>query len=422
MVAAFPPGVPQGRHRTWQFGPEQPPSTTPGPGRRTENARSLRAAPGPRHTPNQDLDHDPLHPRIPQLTQAFRRIALNANPHWVTYYSSNQTPGSNDQQASVGHITSTGKDYRHRAGKPYWYTQELIDERKLGFGFWTRSNQAPNSTYRFACYDIEPINRGHTKRVDRSPSHWTCKETREEAWKAYKAWKKLARTKASPIIWVLLVGSSQHHYHVWALFREQLTQAQHDNLMAQADTIHGGLMNLDKDTRRGKGRFGDQFRAPWSRKKGRRSEAIAMWIRDEDLLVQLGEDASPPKFLPPASRRSTPLATNHTDPTTVQETLLAHALVNYPIDFGTRHVRQRNLIAHLIARGHDEDTILEVGQRWLVHFRDRIDPAKSDKALLRLFRSCLNATLNNPHFKQAEPPRTTWHSPGKSASILCRTS
>ena len=68
-----------------------------------------------------------------ELKQAFRRIALNGNPHWVSYYSSDKVPGHNDLQVSVGHVTSGGKDYRSRAHKPYWYTQAVVDERKLGF-------------------------------------------------------------------------------------------------------------------------------------------------------------------------------------------------------------------------------------------------------------------------------------------------
>jgi hypothetical protein len=331
-----------------------------------------------------------------KLKCAFRRIALSSNPHWVSYYSSDKTPGRNDLQASVGHITSNGKDLRRRASKPYWFSQQVIDERKLGFGFWSRSGPGDDGRYRFACYDIEPIDRDGVKRVIRSPTPGQCQRTRDEAERAYGAWTRLAEERQE-IIWVLLVESSPHHYHVWALFERPATRAEHHALVEQARRLHGPLQNLDKDTTRGEGRFGDQFRSPWTWKKGRRSEALASRIRsgDEDLVIRLGEEARPGDC-----HRVDPSCKDLADKPDV-ETLLAYAIANHPLQPGTRDIQQRDLIATLLYKRVPEDTIREVGRRWLRHFEGCYGVPLG--RAVSLFKGCLDRTLANPKFVELDP-------------------
>ncbi len=104
------------------------------------------------------------------LKQSFWRIALNGNPHWVRYKTSTEKKrGANDEQRSLGGITKGGHDTRDQAGKSYWYTSPVVDEHQLGFGFWSRSDQGENSTYRFVAYDIEPIAPNGRKRVNANP-------------------------------------------------------------------------------------------------------------------------------------------------------------------------------------------------------------------------------------------------------------
>ena len=334
------------------------------------------------------------------LTQAFRRLALRGNSHWVSYYSAEKIPGKNDKQASKGHITNKGRDTRKDAAKPYWYTQAVVDQRKLGFGFWSRSDQGQASTYGFACYDIEPINLENGKRVDREPTTAKCNETFVEAIRVYAAWKALARTNHE-ILWILLVESSADHYHVWAIFARPLTQAEHDGLVDEAATIHSTLTNLDKSSKRGKGRFGDQFRSPWSWKKGRRSEALASWVRDgdEEALVRLAEEARPAN----ARGVTKTITTGRTKPKEHDPASLAeHAVEKFPIHGPGELNRVTGLmVADLVNRGVPEVILAEAGDSWLEHFDGvyETDLATAKQTLRRIILK----TFDNPKFRNAGP-------------------
>jgi hypothetical protein len=223
-----------------------------------------------------------------------------------------------------------------------------------------------------------------------------CRQTRDEAERAYGAWTRLAEERPE-IVWVLLVESSPHHYHVWALFERPATKAEHHALVEQARRLHGPLEDLDKDTTRGEGRFGDQFRSPWTWKKGRRSEVLASRIRndDEDLVIGLGEEARPGDY-----GQAGPASKDLAEKSDV-ETLLAYAVANHPLQPGTRDAQQRDLIATLLYKRVPEDTIREVGRRWLRHFEGCYG-VPLDRAVA-LFEGCLDRTLANPKFVELEP-------------------
>ena len=333
------------------------------------------------------------------LKQAFRRLALRGNGHWVGYYSSpGQPPGTNDRQASKGYVHGDGRDTRRHAGKPYWFTQAVIDERRLGFGFWTRSDRGDWSTYGHACHDVEPIVRGPSgRRVEREPDRPLRRRTYAEAVTLYGAWKAMARSHAE-ILWVLLVESSADHFHVWSVFARPLFKGEHDALVAEAHAraaraLGGPVENQDKDSTRGGGRFGDQFRAPWSWKRGRRSEAVASWLRDEALAVELGEAARP------AGRRDGRPAEARVGPHD-PDALLAFAVAAHPIGAeGERDDRQARLVADLANRRIPRDVAAGVCERWLGHFRG-VYRADFEPGL----RHCLGVidrTYDNPDFSEA---------------------
>lgn len=330
------------------------------------------------------------------LKQVFRRLALRGNPHWVSYYSKDGTPGKNDEQASVGHVTNGGVDLRHRAGRPYFYSQEVIDRHRLGFGFWSRSDRGEDGAYPFACYDIEPIQSG---RVDREPDDARCRATAREAVRAFDAWTRLARRRPE-ILWVLLVESSPHHYHLWALFDRPLTRPEHHALVGEARALHGPLENLDKDTTRGGKRFGDQFRSPWSWKKGRRSETVASWLRDEARAVGLAEAAKPPGCR--GVRRPEKPKQESYEP----DALLEYAIARHPIakhlagHKGERDVKTAHVVADLVNRKIPEEVIREVCESWLEHFVGSYD-ATLDQAREHCNR-VVTRTLSNPKFSEAE--------------------
>lgn len=321
----------------------------------------------------------------PELMQAFWRIALAGNPHWVRYYATNAPRGTNTIQCSEGHITSTGRDRTDRAGRPFCYTSPFVDAKKLGFGFWSRSDQGEATTYRFADWDIEPKANG---RVNRQPSNKDKSRSQLESLRVYKAIHEIAEHDHR-IIWQMLVESSEAHYHVWVLFANPLMPSEHDVFVRQVNAIAGPFQNLDKDTSVAGGRFGTQFRAPWSWKRGVRSETLLdKKYRSNEELIELGESL---KVRLPRTFQVRP----H-DSTSSQ---LQRLLECYPIEEpGQRNAMQGRWVASMVSRGFSEHQILTVGDEWLRRF----EPVYQEtlEAAQKKLRDCVQRTLANPKFSE----------------------
>jgi hypothetical protein len=315
----------------------------------------------------------------PAIKRALWRLALNGNPHWVRYYSGkDKPPGTNDGQCSEGHVDSSGKDRTQSAGKPYWYTPRQVDRDRRGFGFWSRSEAG---AYRFACHDIEvraPGPDGKYRKVER-PARWQRWLCLQHALRVYYAWRAMARRNSRIVAVLLIETSGPGNYHVWALFAEPLTRAEHDKLLARhrrlastgKATRRGGWLPefQDKDTGRAKQGKGDQFRAPWSWKKGGRSEALRVFIPDRERLIRLGEEAKP-SALQSTARQPTPATSFR--PGDVQY-LTEWAVNRYPIRRGGRNDIQARLILSLLNRGVQLEVIKLVGAEWLARFKPSPD-------------------------------------------------
>jgi hypothetical protein len=317
----------------------------------------------------------------PKTRQAAYRLALNGNSHWVRYFTSQGKPaGTNDGQCSEGHVDRSGKDRTRNAGKPYWYTTEQIDRDRRGFGFWSRSEAG---TYRFICHDIEvraPRPDGKCRKVE-NPGRAQRWLSLQHALRVYHTWKAMAKRNSKIVAVLLIETSGPGFYHIWALFAEPLTQAQHDKLLAR----HRRLASIGKATRRGawlpefqdkatgraKQGKGDQFRAPWCWKKGQQSEAIRVFIPDEELLHRLGEEAKPKVFQLRATTNRPTLATTFR-PDDVKY-LTEWAVNRYPVHRGRRNDIQARLILSLLNRGVQPEVIKLVGTEWLSRFKPSPD-------------------------------------------------
>lgn len=323
-----------------------------------------------------------------ELKQAFWRIALNGNPHWMRYYSKSGPRGTNDGQCSEGCITQSGRDRSHRAGKAFWYTPAKVNEHQLGFGFWSRSNEGESSTYRFAAWDLEPIAICNRRKISvRQPTSSQVKQTAQEAIAVYQAVKQRA-AEDDRIAWLAFVESSVYRYHVWALFAEPLQEQEHRQFVDQVDYLVGPLQNLDKDTRQGAATpFGTQFRAPWSFKRGRCSGILhEKRYRTDEELIELGESLRPRSLGVP----------DRPDLTTSIEQQLQSLIDRFPLEPGCRNAVQGKLVASLVSRHFSSEQILNLGGKWLEHFQTsyRISLAE---AKIRL-ADCLERTLQNPRF------------------------
>jgi hypothetical protein len=315
----------------------------------------------------------------PAIRRALWRLALNGNPHWVRYYSGkDKPPGANDGQCSEGHVDRSGKDRTRNAGKPYWYTPQQVDRDRRGFGFWSRSEAG---AYRFLCHDIEVREKGPDGKYRKveNPGRTQRWLSLQHALRVYHTWMAMAKRSTKIVAVLLIETSGPGNYHVWALFAEPLTRAQHDKLLARHRHLAGtGKATRrgewlpefqDKDTGRAKQGMGDQFRAPWSWKKGKRSEALRVFIPDEELLIRLGEEAKP-KVLQSSPRRTVPATSFRPDDV---QYLTEWAVNRHPIHRGGRNDSQARLILSLLNRGVQPEVIKLVGAAWLARFKPSPD-------------------------------------------------
>jgi len=359
------------------------------------------------------------------LKQAFWRLALNGNTYWTKYYSSGgQPPGTNDKQATVGHVSSTGRKTFHEAGKPYHFTEDMIDAQKRGFGFWSRSDETI-PTYRFAAFDIEPLLHEPRQHVNHNPTSAEKRVTLSDALAISQAVGRLAKTRTD-ILWRLVVESSPDHYHVWALFEQPISEQVHRDFVDEVLITAGTILNLDKSTNRATNGMGDQFRAPWSWKHGRRSEAIFSRICDEALVLKLAREALPREAhlgpsLNSSSRRNLRLLwkpqqgaeRNGNQATSAGAGLPDDAALNekrqqylrdkFPIHGpGMRNRVQCKLVAHLVNKKLDDEQIVQAGSLWLRSFETKIGTRITEA--IQLLRECLQRTRNNAKFNARRPP------------------
>jgi hypothetical protein len=336
-----------------------------------------------------------------ETKRALWQLSLNANAPWFKFFPAvdkitgqRQPKGTNHGRTSTGHILKSGVDRRYDAGKPYQYTPEWVDKEMLGFGFWSRSTRG---TYRFIAHDLEP--KDDTGGKAQAPDRRQIRNARAHAITVYGAWRTMGRRyrRTCKIVAVGLFQSSEPgHYHIWVWFREPLTQAQHDLLLAKhqrtATRSKRGRIGLylpayqDKDTSAAQNGLGTMFRAPWSYKDQRQIQCMRLWVADEGLLHRLGEECVPPTpeeigWVPTEKSR----AKTHDSPRGFRpddvEYLLAYAISKYLLQHpaggkGNRNRSQARLIYEFLCRGVEPPTILQIGHDWLQHFK----PSPSDKS------------------------------------------
>jgi hypothetical protein len=338
-------------------------------------AATTRFAPGLPPKPTY-LDLDPA------TVQAVWRCMLGGNDHWVNYYNSdrsNKYSGINDQQAALGRITQSGKDYRHRAGEPYDFTPEVIDAKRLAFGFWTRNGDPKHPLYSFLAFDFEPLKQPSKRpgpevpltpagrRIESNP---TLKHRQRVYREAQDCYDSLVNCFLDDdrILAVSLVESSRDHYHVAAIPSRHLSRDEHDAIITTIHATNRPFKNLDKDSSRAKQGLGDQFRAPGCWKHGARAQWIKWYCTDEDQLIARGASLRPPGLR--FRRRKSAFDNPIKDPTD-QDTLLAWAIRQYPITSRTRNDLQFKLIRDLLHRRIDSTIIRAIGPRWLQHFNNQ---------------------------------------------------
>ena len=216
-------------------------------------------------------------PHIPdELRQACWRLLLNGNPHWVAY----PPRDGSQRQFAVGAVTFSGTDFRNYAALPYLFTPALVDEHRLGFGFWSRSRQGQ---YRWAAHDIEA--RAHGRKT-------SAAQARADAGTAYAAHLEVAG-RLPHALWTLLEESGPGRYHVWTIFGRPVSQEEHDAFLLAVTRETGNLACLDKTTARARLGLGDQFRGPWSWKRDHKSAVLAHRLRDAALALRLAAEPAP---------------------------------------------------------------------------------------------------------------------------------
>jgi len=358
-----------------------------------------------------------------ELKQAFWRLALNGNPHWCKYNSSaGQPSGTNDKPASLGHVAKDGRDTCDKAAKPYFYTTDVVDQYQLGFGFWSRS-VADKPTYRFAAFDIEPMVQSPTRHVNRNPSPAEVRATFQDAVEITKAAINLAKTRHD-ILWVLLVQTSESHFHTWAIFDEPVLQAVHADFVDSVLEQAGPIQNLDKSTNRAKQGFGDVFRAPWSWKRQRRSEALFSYLPDQELVLRLAREAQPPAssgsrlvcarsnsgsgrlLMPVRASEANGSEEKNSDAYAGQPEIFNQHLEILRRDFeilgpGMRNLVQAKVVARLVNKGFDDAAIVRLGSAWLESYRANIGTPLPEA--IELLKRCLVQTRANPKFATRQP-------------------
>jgi hypothetical protein len=336
----------------------------------------------------------------PAIKQALWRLALNGNPHWVRYFTTKGKPqGTNDGTCSTGYVDSHGKDRTKFAGKPYFYTAEQVDRDQRGFGFWSRSEAG---TLRFLAHDIEVTETtAHGQRGKVVPGD-KSRFTLTHAITVYETWVRLAKAGNKIAAVGLFQSSKPGNYHVWVWLAEGLTQAQHDELLARhtryAQASKRAKQGLwlpqyeDKNTSKAKKGLGTMFRAPWSWKRGIRSEALRLFVPDRELLIRLGEETKPAIADRPRTQATTPTPFQKDD----VQYLTDWSIHRWPIPArggkGARNRIQASLILALMQRGVEPDTLERAGIAWLDHFQTNFEmPLRQAESE---FRACLERTLH----------------------------
>jgi hypothetical protein len=352
----------------------------------------------------------------PEVIQAVWRCMLGGNDHWVSYWSSDaKHSGLNDQQAALGRITKSGKDYRYRAGEPYDFTVEAVDAQKRGFGTWTRNGDATNPLSSYACWDFEPLKQP-TKRKPKKPSpdgeltpagsrinqHPTTRQKHRVYREAEACYNDAANLFLNDerILAGYLVESSPDHYHVGIIFSRSLPKDEHDQIVATINLNR--FKNLDKDSSRAKRGIGTQFRAPFCWKHGVRSQCIKWYCRDTQQLIDRGSALRPPGLGQKPHRKST-YDTTIKDPTN-PDTILAWAIEHYPIAPRTRHNQQRSLILSLLNRKIDPEIIRQIGPLWLAHFNNQADQPDTDHQNFRTDQAAAEALFNDRVVRTLKDP------------------
>jgi hypothetical protein len=359
---------------------------------------------------------------------------LGGANHWVSYWSSDPAhSGLNDQQAALGRITKSGKDYRHRAGEPYDFTVELVDTKNLAFGTWTRNGDIKDPLYSYAAWDFEPLlppqrrakphrpaatpKPGQTGAIvpltpagSRIAENPTIKHRARVYREAANCYDTLYHLHDPRILAIYLVESSPNHYHVAVLFTHHLTQSDHDAIVATVRANTDPFKNLDKDSSRAKRGIGTQFRAPFTWKHRIKARCIRWYCDNEAQLINRGESLRPPGL---RARLGCKPAFDSTikDPTD-KDILLAWAIQHYPIKPHTRNQIQASLILSLLDRKIDVDTIRHIGPLWLQHFNNQeqiADPDlqnfKTDQAEAEArFHACIDYTLKNADLTLGSKP------------------
>jgi hypothetical protein len=301
------------------------------------------------------------------------------------------------KQCAVGLVTHQGTDFMNYAGLPYVFSQDLVDEFRLGFGLWSRSR---TGLYRWAAHDIEAG--AHGKATTTAQAHL-------EALQAYQAHLSISEGQGNALL-TMLEESSPGRYHVWTVFRDSISQEEHDRFVHSIELKIGNLACLDKTTCRGRKGLGDQFRAPCSWKGEARSRILDYRLADQDLVLQMAARCSPELCADPDDRlveiiegriRAGKYGNKaFKSPRTSIPSLAKEMIGRYPLTGpGQRNKMTAKVILCLINRKLTANEVNQVVVGWLQHYaplmRTPLETAKQEaiRCRDRTYRRLQDGTL-----------------------------